>query len=162
MKKMLSILIAVILFYPSMAIVPNYTLEKSLNANTIMIPIGKTGDKISLAAFSKLTPAAYEKLAHVKLGFFDRIAYKKAMRKLNKSIELDGTITNKKVALLVKPIDDPLNGFNLGGFALGLLIGLLGVLIAYLINDSNKSSRIKWAWIGFAVWIALILVFAVL
>ena len=50
--------------------------------------------------------------------------------------------------------------FNLGGFALGFLLGLIGVLIAYLINDDKKSDRVKWAWIGLAAWIViLILVF---
>lgn len=37
--------------------------------------------------------------------------------------------------------------FNWGGFLLGLLLNIAGLLIAYLIGDRRK---IKWAWLGFA------------
>ena len=123
-----------------------------------MIPIGKTGTSISLADFSKLSVADYQKLAKVKLGFFDKIAYRKAMRKLNRGISADGTVTNPKITQLVKPVADGSEGFHLGGLALGLLVGLIGVLIAYLINDDKHSNRVKWAWIGFGVWAAILLV----
>jgi len=140
------------------AIVPATMEKEPLKAHEIMIPIGKTGQKISLADFSKLSSGEYEKIAHVKLGFFDRIAYKQAMRKLNKGIAADGTITDKKVAELMKPALDGETGFHLGGAALGFLVGLIGVLIAYLINDDKKSNRVKWAWIGFGVLVAILVV----
>ena len=44
--------------------------------------------------------------------------------------------------------------FNIGGFVLGLLLSVIGVLIAYLIGDTNV---IKWAWIGFAVFLVIFL-----
>ncbi len=37
-------------------------------------------------------------------------------------------------------------------------MGLIGVLIAYLINDDNKSNRVKWAWIGFGAFVVIYLV----
>jgi hypothetical protein len=40
-------------------------------------------------------------------------------------------------------------------FALGFLLGLIGLLIAYLINDDYKHNRVKWAWIGFGIVVVL-------
>ena len=100
-------------------------------------------------------------MAHVKLGFFDRMAYKKAMKKLNKGIAADGTITNKKIAKSAKKYVDGGEPFNLGGFALGLLLSIIGVLIAYLINDDKKSARVRWAWIGFGVSLLIWLIFLI-
>jgi hypothetical protein len=149
MKKLTALVILFALVNMSFIVSPKIDEKKSLNAKEIMIPIGKTGNKISLLEFSKLKPNEYEKLAKVKLNFFDRVKYKMAMKKLKKSIAEDGTITNKKVAKAFA--DKGTDGSSIGGFALGFLVGLIGVLIAYLINDDKKSNRVKWAWIGFGV-----------
>jgi hypothetical protein len=162
MKKLITLFFAGLLLNVCIATAPFTGEIKPLKANEVMIPIGKSGQTISLGDFSKLSPAEYEKLAHVKLGFFDRIAYRKAMRTLKKGIAEDGTITNKKIADLVKPTGDLTEGFHIGGFALGFLVGLIGVLIAYLINDDKKDARVKWAWIGFAAWIVILLIAVVL
>jgi len=161
MKKIISIVAAALILNVSMAIVPVTDKAKPINANDVMLPIGNTGQKISLAAFAKLKPDEYEKMAHVKLGFFDRMAYKKAMKKLNKGIAADGTITNKKIAKSAKKSIDGGEPFNLGGFALGLLLSIIGVLIAYLINDDKKSARVRWAWIGFGVSVLIWLIFLI-
>lgn len=158
MKKIAAFIFAIAILNVSIAISPMVDGAKPLNATEIMIPIGKTGQKISLAEFSKLKPKEYEKLANVKLGFFDRIAYRMAMKKLRKGIAEDGTIKNKEVTKLVSGSIDGDSGFHLGGFALGFLVGLIGVLIAYLINDDKKDNRVKWSWIGFAVWVGIILI----
>jgi hypothetical protein len=44
--------------------------------------------------------------------------------------------------------------FNIGGFILGLLLSVVGVLIAYLIGDTTV---IKWAWIGFGIFLIIFL-----
>jgi hypothetical protein len=162
MKKTISLIAAALMLNVSIAVVPFSDVVKPLNANDVMILVGKTGQKISLAQFSKLKPGEYEKIANVKLGFFERIAYKKAMKKLNKGIAEDGTITNKKIAKSAKKTIDGGEPFNLGGFALGLLLSIIGVLIAYLINDDSKSARIRWAWIGFGISLVIYLVILIL
>jgi len=158
MKKILALVIAFSFLQISIAVAPFADGTKPMNANQIMIPVGNTGQKISLADFSKLTPHEYENLAHVKLNFFDRVNYKLGMKKLRHSIAADGTIENKKLSEAMS--SDVTAGFHLGGFALGILLSIVGVLIAYLINDDKKSARVKWSWIGLAVGLVLIILFS--
>ncbi|MEN9568866.1 MAG: hypothetical protein RL172_97 [Bacteroidota bacterium] len=158
MKKLIALLLAAAFLNVSIAVTPSVDDVTAKKATAIMIPIGKTGNKISLADFSKLKSREYEKLANVKLGFMGRIQYNRAMKKLRNSIAADGTITNKKMVKAIGSADDLTGDFHLGGLALGGLLSVIGVLIAYLINDDKKSQRIKWAWIGLALSILLFLI----
>jgi hypothetical protein len=85
---------------------------------------------------------------------------KKGQKKLQASIADDGTINNKKLRKAFS--GDITEGFHLGGFALGLFLFLIGVLIAYLIKDGNHEVRVKWAWIGAAVAALLYIIFGLL
>ncbi|HMO63351.1 MAG TPA: hypothetical protein PKC39_13745 [Ferruginibacter sp.] len=162
MKKVTTLLLAALLLNVCIAVNPSAEGIRPLKATEIMLPIGSTGNSISLADFSQLKPAEYEKLANVKLNFFDRIAYKRAMKKLRNSISADGTVTNHKISkVLGGAALDSGDGFHIGGAALGFLLGLIGVLIAYLINDDKKSSRVKWAWIGLGAAVVLALLFLI-
>jgi hypothetical protein len=125
-------------------------------ASEIYLPVGSTGQKISLLDLSKIDVQSFQTLTGRHLNFFDRLAFKAAQKKLRKSINADGTIENKKLSKLLE--DGDAGGFHLGGFALGFLVGLIGVLIAYLINDDKKKSRVKWAWIGFGIGLVLYLI----
>lgn len=158
MKKIFILLLSAALINVSTAVAP-FDGAKPVKATEVMIPVGNTGNKISLLDLSKLTPSAYEELAHVKLNFFERLGYKRVMRKLRNSIAADGTIKNKNIAKLAAPAVDGSEGFHLGGAALGFLLGLLGVLIAYLIKDENKPNRVKWAWIGLGAALVISLLF---
>jgi len=129
-----------------------------LSADQMKIPVGN-GNFVSLLQLSKMSVKEYEQLSGKKMGFFNRLSFKAAQKKLSHSINADGTITDKKMLKAFGGSSDGTTGFHLGGFALGFLIGLIGVLIAYLIKDGKKPNRVKWAWIGFAAWIALYLVF---
>ena len=155
MKKLIALIFTTAILNAVIAVTPTVDGAKPIMATSIMIPIGKTGNKISLAEFSKLKPQEYETLANVKLGLFDRMKYNRAMKKLRNSIAEDGTIKDKKLAENLRSAgsDDLTADFHLGGAALGALLGPIGVLIAYLIDDENKSTRIKWAWIGLIVWV---------
>jgi hypothetical protein len=99
-------------------------------------------------------------LTGTKMNFAEKVSFKIAQKKLRRSINQDGTIDNKKFQKLFEK-RDVTSGFHLGGFVLGLLLGIIGVLIAYLINDDKKHERVKWAWIGFAIWLVVIIIIAV-
>jgi hypothetical protein len=128
------------------------------NAEQLKIPIGN-GNSVSLLQLSKMSVKEYEQLSGKKMNFFNRLSFKATQRKLAGSIDADGKITDKKMLKALGSSSGSDGGFHLGGFLLGLFVGLIGVLIAYLIKDEKKRSRVKWAWIGFAIWIAIYLIF---
>lgn len=156
MKRLLLIFLAFSITASSFAFSTSSFAHRK--ASDIFIPIGSTGQKISLLDLSAIGTKDFETLSGRHLSFFDKIGFKMAQRKLRNSIKADGTIDNKKLNKFLEQGDHS-TGFHLGGFALGFLIGLIGVLIAYLINDDYKRNRVKWAWIGFGVWVVLYLAF---
>jgi hypothetical protein len=135
-----------------------------LKASDVRIPIGKTGKTVSLLELSNMKVDDLEHLTGQKMGWLKRVEFKLALRKLRHSIKPDGTIDNKSLARLRGGYYDDDGSFHIGGFALGFFVGLIGVLIAYLINDDNHHRRVKWAWIGFGCFVVLylLLVIAVL
>lgn len=135
-----------------------------INANTLMIPVGKTGKKISLMELSTIKRSELETLTGKKMTFVERIAFNKTQKKLSKGIDENGYVTNKKLNKVFLSKKAGESGFHLGGFALGFLLGLIGVLLAYVaFDDDYKTNRIKWSWIGCAaaVVLSLILILAV-
>ena len=131
-------------------------ITPTLKASEILIPVGKTGQKISLLDLANIKIKDFELLRGQKMKFIDRLTFKAAQKKVRDNINNDGTINSKKLNKFFKKSGE--SGFHIGGFALGFLLGLIGVLIAYLIKDDYKSNRVKWAWIGFGAWIAILLV----
>lgn len=161
MKKLLFLFIATALFSVSFG---NRITEvtPAINAKNIFIPIGKSGKTISLMELSTISLKDFEILTNRKMRFFDRLAFKAGQKKLRKGIAEDGTIKKKKLQKFMDRYFAGETGFHFGGFILGFLLGLIGVLIAYLIKDEYKQNRVKWAWIGWAITavIALIAILA--
>lgn len=127
-------------------------------ASEILLPIAPNA-QISLKDLSVIKVKDYEKLSGKHLNFFERMSFKAGQKKLRNSIAADGTITNKKL-LNAMSSGDPGTGFNIGWFAIGLLLGIIGVLLSYLINgdEAVKKNRQKWAWIGFGVVLVIFLI----
>ncbi|HEX7902488.1 MAG TPA: hypothetical protein VF487_01320 [Chitinophagaceae bacterium] len=129
-----------------------------LKASEIFLPVGNTGKTISLLELSSIKIKDFEELTGTKMKFMDRLTFKAAQRQLRNNIDYDGTFNSKKIERYLKKNAGEGGGFQAGGFFLGFLLGLIGVLIAYLINDDQKRNRVKWAWIGFAAWIGILLI----
>src|SRR5215212_8366278 len=162
MKKILCLFVALALITSSYAAVvlpgkKESTVKPKLNAADVLIPIGKNGETISLIQLSEIKVKDLEVLTGNKMNLADKIGFKFAQKQLRNSINADGTFSNRKLEKIAARAEDG-SGFHLGGFALGFLLGLIGVLIAYLIKDDKKSSRTKWAWIGFGVGLLLWLI----
>ena len=153
MKKSLFLWVAFLMLTASFAST-TVSIKPRLKASEIMIPLGNN-QTISLMDLSRISIKEVETLRGEKMKAFDRISFKAAQRQLKKTINPDGTLSNKFVKKFQKAEG---TGFNLGGFALGFLLGLIGVLIAYLIKGDERKNRIKWAWIGFAVAVVLYII----
>jgi len=148
MKKILLLITAVSMLTCSFATAS--TSRPPLKASEIFLPIGKTGAKISLLELSTISVKQLEQLTDRKLGLFDKVNFRIAQKKLRDNIDRDGTINSKKIERVMAKKSGE-TGFHIGGFALGFFLGLIGVLIAYLLNDDYKHNRVKWAWIGCGV-----------
>jgi hypothetical protein len=153
MKK-LSFLAAAILFITSSFGSSTILSPRKLKANEVFIPIGNTGQKISLQELSTIHMKDLQTLMGKKISFAEKVSFTIAQRKIRNSISYDGTIESGKLKKLFKKRGGE-TGFHLGGFALGFFVGLIGVLIAYLINDDYKHNRVKWAWIGFGIGVVI-------
>lgn len=154
MKKFLAIVLIFLCFNVSFASVP--VIVPTLKASEIFIPVGETGQKISLLELSRINIKNFELLRGEKMKLFDRLGFKIAQKKLRDNINIDGTFNNKK---LIKAITKSSEGQGGGGsvlaaiegLALGFFLWAIGVLIAYLIKDKYKKIRVICAWIGFAL-----------
>lgn len=116
-----------------------------------------------LKKISTMSAKEFEAFSGKKMNFADRMFFKMGQKKLQKSIDANGNVTNKKLEkYLRKGGADGSSGFHLGGFALGFFLGLIGVLIAYVaFSDDNKKNRVKWSWIGWGAFVVLYLVLVV-
>jgi len=120
----------------------------ALKASEVYVPIGKTGKMISLMDLSRISVKDFQEYTGRKMSLGNKLMFKAAQKQLRKDINPDGTMNTKKMEKLLSKGTVGSVGFNLGGFLLGLFLSLIGVLIAYLISDGLKSSRVRWAWIG--------------
>jgi hypothetical protein len=108
----------------------------------------------SVQQFLSITPKKYAELTGKKMTLSQKISLKLAQYKIKRMVKKGKTVD---LNTLSKEVDT--SNFNIGGFVLGLLLGIIGVLIAYLIGDRNL---IKWAWIGFAAWIVILLLILII
>ena len=132
----------------------NNVSPKTVPAEAVKIPIGTTGKTISLKELSTISRTELENLRGKKMNFFEKMSFTLGQKKLQKNIDQQGNLSKK----FVKHMAYGEGGFHFGGFALGFFVGLIGVLIAYLINDDLKRDRVKWAWIGLAIFMAIYVV----
>ena len=153
MKKTFILFLLIAVFsatYSSTTSIPVSPAKSSVKATEVYVPIGKTGQFISVMELSQIKVRDYETLSGKKMKLIDKVNFKLGQRELKKSINRDGTFSNKKVEKYFNKA--ALGGaFSISGFLLGLFLSLIGVLIAYLITTGDKKGRITWAWIGAAV-----------
>src|SRR5687768_5433481 len=150
MKKIFTIFLATAMLAPALASSIISPSPSPVNAHAIMIPIAKN-KFVSLHDLAYMKASDYGKATGQKMTIFKRVHLKMVQNKLRKSINADGTIRSKKIEKMFMDEMSGTTGFHLGGAALGFFLFVIGVLIAYLINDQKKANRVKWAWIGAAV-----------
>jgi len=129
--------------------------KPTVKASEVYLPVGNTGQMLSVQDLSLISVKDFQNLTGKKMNLVDRLSFKIAQKKLRNSINTDGSFSKKKVEKFFNSAAEGSSGFHLGGFILGLLLGLIGVLIAYLIKDDKKRARVKWAWIGWVAWLII-------
>lgn len=150
MKKVFAFLAALAIMTQSFAsaiVTSPVSKPEPVRASEVYIPLAN-GKQISMQELAVIKPADFAKLTGKKMNVVDRVGFKLAQKKLRSSINPDGTFNSKKLEKNFKKMADGGSSFHLGGFALGFFLGLIGVLIAYLLNDDMKQARVKWAWLG--------------
>ena len=120
MKKIL-LLSATIFLLTSGFATNNVAKKPAVKASEIYVPIGNTGQVISLLDLSRIKVKDVQNFTGKKMSFADRMAFKAAQRQLKRNISPDGTIDNKIFAKAVKK-SDVTSGFHLGGFAFGFSV----------------------------------------
>ncbi|HVG14055.1 MAG TPA: hypothetical protein VM935_03810 [Chitinophagaceae bacterium] len=160
MKRTLVLLTALCFVFASYA--SSVVENPPKKASEIFVPIGTNGQKISLEELSQISSKEFSELAGRRMKLVEKLTFKLAQRDLRNSINEDGTINNKRLLKVANKMAPGDGGFHLGGFALGFLLGLIGVLIAYLIKDDKKKDRVKWSWFGVLAIVALSVVLAIL
>lgn len=138
------------------------TSSSDPKAADVYIPIGNN-TQISLMELSTMKVKDYQQLTGKHLNLFQKLGFKMSQRKLRKAISSDGTVNNKKLSSLMAS-GDFTEGFNGGWFVLGILTGLIGVLLSYIIpgDEDVKRNRQKWAWLGLGVVVVIVLLALIL
>jgi hypothetical protein len=148
MRKLLIILNLVLFINGAFANVNSLVPVK--NGSEIFISVGTTGHKISLLELSRISVKDMQTLTGKRMNIIEKLEFKAAQKKLREHIKADGGF-DKKFSKKIEKYFAGGSPFHVGGFLLGFLLGIIGVLIAYLIKDSKKSGRVLWAWVGFGI-----------
>ena len=77
-----------------------------LKAKDILIPIGNTGQKISLLDLSRIKIKEVETLTGKKMSLFEKAGFRAAQHKLRMNINYDGTINSKRLEKRLKNAED--------------------------------------------------------
>lgn len=153
MKKTLFLSMFLLFLFNCFAITtPN---RKEPLATEMMLPLLNSNHQISLYDFSHLSAKEYRKITGRKLGWLKALELKLVQKKLRESIREDGTVNTTEFKKAWGESD-----FHWGGYLLGLLLGPLGIIITYFINDDYKRERRKWAWWGFLAFLSILLLAA--
>ena len=106
---------------------------------------------MTIREFLALTPRKYRELTGKRLSLPQKLSLKHAQYRVRKMYS-----KNKQVDLILVAQDVDTNNFNILGFILGIALGPLGILIAFLI-EGKSSSTFRWALYGSLIWLGIFL-----
>lgn len=142
MKKVLVLFAALAIMVTSFASVSPASAPKKpvrINAAQFFIPIGKTGQQISLMELSRIKVSDYEKLSGQNMNLSQKIGFKLAQRELRKNINPDGTLNSKRMERLSHKMQKPADSKThkllitwlvlLGG---AIVLGIIAVFVPFV------------------------------
>lgn len=130
------------------AVAPSSAISPAGSLSSVK-PVNNPFKNFTVEQFLQLTPGKYKEITGKRMSLPQRLSLKYAQHKVKKMMKKG---KNVDIASFTKDLDT--SDFNIGGFVLGLLLGPIGILIAYLIDDPLV---IKWAWIGGVIWLGIVL-----
>lgn len=148
MKKIYALVFATLCF--TLSISASSIENPPVKASEVMVPVGNTGKSISLQDLSTISVKDFEDLSGSKMKGADKLLFKTAQKKIRKSINADGTLDNKQLERMYRKSGGGDGDFNIGGFALGFLLGLIGVLMNGLQRGGQLSQAIQCPFEGFS------------
>ena len=92
--------------------------------------------------------AVFPKSSCVIIGYFVLLSTSSIRLVLGGEVPKLVALNQHESNILAPPAD-----FNFGGFILGLLLGLIGVGLAYIFSDDDAFRRS--AWYGFGTWLII-------
>lgn len=102
--------------------------------------------------FLSLTPSKVKALTGKKMSFAEKISLKVTQwdlkRQMKKGKEVDMAAYAKRAASGVDPL----------WLILGLILGLIGVIIALVTKKGPDDNRVKSSLIGWGIWVAIVLI----
>jgi hypothetical protein len=109
---------------------------------------------VSVDALVKMNSREFSEVIGHKLSLKEKVVFRLTQRELRKEIKNENLRSDATLDVQ-KMMADGEKGFYFGGFILGLLLGLIGVLIAYVMK--KDKAFIRSAWIGWGVWVAIVI-----
>ena len=134
----------------------------SSNAGIIYVPANSTDNakagktstanvlgQLDAKTFLSLTPAKVQEMTGVKMNLGQKVTLKMAQMEVKKQLK------NGKEVNMAEMGKKAGGGINFLWLLIGFVLGLIGVLIAYLTREGHDDGRVKSAWIGAAIWLVL-------
>ena len=140
-KSVLTILSMIFTFYSYSTSIYSSIEPK---AEQISITIPGTGETINLAEYVKLKASDLKGFIGKNLTLKKRIVFRINQKRIKKTIRKDGTVD---MIAYEKAAKEPFK-WHWGGFFIGLLVPILGMVIAAFIKDDQRKNRTTSACIG--------------
>lgn len=154
MKKIVSLFLALfVLVFQTSTGFASFSKPAATESTATVMATPKEGLLgLNVEQILALTPGKYEELTGTKMSLKEKIALKYVQRNIKRDLKKHGTVT----------MEDYVDGdgsvrFNIGGFVLGLLLGLIGVALAYIFSNDKSFRRSSWYGFGVLLILALIL-----
>jgi hypothetical protein len=156
MKKVLFYVLAVLVLTTNVVPVFASFVKEKQTAVSVMDTKPVTHiNSLTVEQVLGLTPESYTELTGKKMSFKDRVGLNLAQHSIKKEYKKKGAVDLKDYFA-----DDDSVKFNIGGFALGFFLGLIGVALAHIFSSSKSFRRSSWYGLGAAIIVVLIVVLA--
>ncbi len=129
------------------------SVKEEVNAKLDVNPVFTNA--MSVKTFLSLSPKDIYAGTGKKLSFKEKMGLKIAQKELKTKVK-ENQIDENTIVDLDKQMGYGESSFNIGGFLLGFILGLIGVGLAHIFSDDKDFRRSSWKGLG--VWIILLLV----